>query len=89
MAQESLEQFRAWIAEQGLDAFYVSQPQNCSYLTGWLNDDEEACSALVSAKQQILLTNALYKEVATNEASGWEVVTPEARKYEAIRADGA
>ncbi len=87
MAQESLAQFRAWIAEQGLDAFYVSQPQNCSYLTGWLNDDEEACSALVSAGQQILLTNALYKEVATGEASGWEVVVPEARKYEAAIAE--
>jgi Xaa-Pro aminopeptidase len=87
MAQESVQKFRSWIAEQGLDAFYVSQPQNCSYLTGWLNDDEEACSLLVSAQQQILLTNPLYREVATGEASGWEVVIPEGRKYAAPIAE--
>ncbi|GLV57039.1 peptidase M24 [Dictyobacter sp. S3.2.2.5] len=81
MSQESVQQFRAWIAEQGLDAFYITHPQNASYLSGWLNDEEGSGSVIVSAQQQILLTNLLYGEVATREAAGWHVVIPPGRNY--------
>ena len=36
MSQETIKQLRAWIAEQGLDAFLITQPQNRSYVSGWL-----------------------------------------------------
>ncbi|GCE17424.1 M24 family metallopeptidase [Dictyobacter kobayashii] len=81
MSQESIQKFRTWIAEQGLDAFYVTQPQSASYLSGWLNDEEGAGSVVVSAQQQILLTNPLYSEVAAREAAGWNVVIPAGRNY--------
>ena len=74
MSQETVNQFRTWLAEQGLDAFVITQPQNRSYLSGWLNDDTEGTSLLmVSQQEQILLTNSLFMEAATQEAVGWEV----------------
>lgn len=77
-----LNQLRTWMAEQGLDAFLVTQPQNRSYLSGWLNDDDEGAGMLLlGQQQQVLLTNPLYKEAAENEAGGWQVIIPEGREY--------
>jgi len=87
MSQESIQLFRNWIAEQGLDAFYVTQPQNASYLSGWLNDEAGAIAVLVSAEQQVVFTNLLYAEVAQKTAIGWEVQTPSARDYSVAIAD--
>jgi Xaa-Pro aminopeptidase len=78
-----INQLRTWIAEQGLDAFIVSQPHNRSYLTGWFNEDTEGSGyALVDQQAQIVLTNTLYKEVAEREAAGWQVLIPEGEKRE-------
>ncbi len=85
MSQERMNQLRSWMVEQGIDAFLVTQPQNRSYLSGWLNDDTEgAGSLLIGQQQQILLTNPLYAEVAEHEATGWNVIVPPAREYEAV-----
>ncbi len=82
MSQDIINQLRKWIIEQGLDAFLVTQPQNRSYLSGWLNDDTEGAGLLlVGLSEKLLLTNPLYKEVAENEASGWRVIVPETRDY--------
>src|SRR5262249_52371063 len=82
MTQESLRQLRTWMAEQGLDAFMVSQPQNRSYVSGWLNDDAESGGLLlVGQQQQLLFTTPLYKEVAENQAHGWQINLPTAREY--------
>ena len=81
MNQERLDQFRAWIAEQGLDAFLVTQPQNCTYLTGWLNDEEGVALLLVGKQEQILLTNPLYAEIAARDAIGWEIIVPAGHEY--------
>src|SRR5258708_27041992 len=82
MSQEPIKQLRTWIAEQALDAFLVTQPQNRSYLSGWLNDDiEGAGMLLVGQQEQLLLTNPLYKEAAENEAAGWQVIVVEGREY--------
>jgi Xaa-Pro aminopeptidase len=82
MSQESINSLRAWIAEQGLDAFMVSQPQNRSYLSGWLSDDEEAAGLLlVSQQQQIAVTSTLFQEVAKREAVGWQVTVPASREF--------
>ncbi len=90
MSQQSLNQLRTWIAAQGLDAFLVTQPQNRSYLSGWLNDDVEGAGMLlVGQQQQLLLTNPLYKEFAEKEATGWQVLVPEARDYIPIIVEAA
>src|SRR5260370_40631920 len=82
MSQDIINQLRLWITEQGLDAFMVTQPQNRSYLSGWLNDDVEGAGLLlVGQQQQVLLTNTLYREVAENEAKGWQVIVPTSREY--------
>ena len=71
MSSQPLNQLRSWLASQGLDAFLVTQPQNRSYLSGWLNDDVEGAGMLlVGQQQQLLLTNPLYKEIAEKEATG-------------------
>lgn len=82
MSQETLQRLRAWLAEQGLDAYLVTQPQNRSYLSGWLNDDTEGAGMLlVGREKQVLLTNPLYEEVTKREAPGWEIVVPPSREY--------
>ena len=82
MSQETISQLRTWMVEQGLDAFMVTQPQNRSYLSGWLNDDVEGAGLLLVGKQQqILFTNPLYKEVAENEAKGWQVTVLSSYEY--------
>lgn len=82
MSQDTINQLRSWMTEQGLDAFMITQPQNRSYLSGWLNDDVEGAGLLlVGQEQQVLLTNTLYKEVAENEATGWQVIVPTSREY--------
>src|SRR5579859_2835011 len=82
MNQETISQLRTWMVEQGLDAFMVTQPQNRSYLSGWLNDDVEGAGLLLVGKQQqILFTNQLYREVAENEAKGWQVTVPSSYEY--------
>src|SRR6266566_7043657 len=88
MNQDPTNQLRRWINEQGLDAFLVIQPQNRSYLSGWLNDDIEGAGLLlVGQQQQVLLTNPLYKEVAENEAAGWQVIVPSSRDYAPVIAE--
>lgn len=90
MSQEAINQLRTWMTTQSLDAFLISQPQNRSYLSGWLNDDTEGAGVLlVGAQDQVLLTNPLYAEAAQKEATGWEVVTPTARQYATAIADEA
>lgn len=82
MKQASIEKFRQWLAEQNLDAFLISQPQNRSYLSDWLNDDVEGAGVLLVSQQQLLLlTNPLYAEVAAKDADGWEVLIPASRQY--------
>jgi Xaa-Pro aminopeptidase len=88
MNQDPTNHLQRWINEQGLDAFLVIQPQNRSYLSGWLNDDTEGAGLLlVGLKQQIVLTNPLYKEIAEKEATGWEVIVPSIRDYAPTMAE--
>src|SRR6266702_3404104 len=82
MSQDTISQIRRWISEHELDVFLVAQPQNRSYLSGWLNDDTEGSGfLLVSQQEQIILTNTLYKEVAAKEAVDCEVTTPASYEY--------
>lgn len=86
--ENALIALRAWMSEHNLDAFLVTQPQNRSYLSGWLNDDTEGAGMLlVGQSRQYVLTSTLYKEAVEKEAAGWEVVVPEAREYASAIVD--
>jgi Xaa-Pro aminopeptidase len=88
MSQETIQQVRGWLQEQGLDALLVTQPQNRSYLSGWLNDDVEGAGILlVGREKQVLLTKSLYQEAAANQAAGWEIVIPSSYEYEPALAE--
>lgn len=76
MNQESINKVRAWMAEQGINAFLVTQPHNRTYLSGWSEDEPEAGMLLIGQHHQFLLTSPLYSEVTSREATGWEVVVP-------------
>lgn len=80
MAQTALSQLRIWMTEQGIDALFVTQPHNRSYLSGWLEDEAESGSLLVGQQQQIVLSNQLYAEVAERDAKGWRVIVPPPRE---------
>jgi Xaa-Pro aminopeptidase len=86
MSQESIQKLRLWIHEQGLDAFLISQPQNRSYLSGWVEDEPEAGSLLVGPEQLFLLTNPLYEEIAKHEAPDWDIIVPPVREYTSMLA---
>ncbi len=84
MSQKTLQQLRDWLTAEGLDAYLVTQPQNRSYLSGWLNDDTEGAGMLlVSRERQVLLTNPLYLETTSKEANGWEIHVLPGREYAA------
>lgn len=86
MNQETINLLRAWMTEQELDAFLVTQPQNRSYLSEWLSDEAGAGLLLIGHQDLILMTNSLYKEIAEREAVGWQVQVPTSRQYAAAIA---
>ena len=76
MTQKSINKVRVWMAEQGVDAFLVTQPYNRTYLSGWFEDEPGAGMLLIGQGHQFLLTSPLYSEVTSRDAAGWEVVMP-------------
>jgi len=76
MTQENIGKVRAWMAEQGIDAFLVTQPHNRTYLSGWFEDEAGAGILLIGQRHQFLLTSPLYSEVVSHDAAGWEVIVP-------------
>src|SRR5215471_8805862 len=88
MKHDSTSHLQSWIAQHGLDAFLVAQPQNRSYLSGWFNEDIEGAGfLLVGENKLVILTNTLYKEMAEKEAPGWTVIVPMARGYAPVIAE--
>ncbi len=83
MMQEIMSKVCLWIAEQGVDAVLVSEPHNRSYLSGWLEDEAEAGLLLIGQEHQFVLTSPLYFQVASHDATGWQVLVspPPERDY--------
>jgi Xaa-Pro aminopeptidase len=65
-----LPKLRKSIAEKGLDALLISQPENLRYLSGFTGSGW----LLVSARKAILVLDFLYVEQAKGEAPGFEIV---------------
>jgi Xaa-Pro aminopeptidase len=87
MSLDRAEAVRSWLQEQELDACLIAQPQNRSYLSGWLCDDEGAGWLLIGREQRVLLTSALYREAAEKEATGWRVLVPPRLEYSEALAE--
>src|SRR6267154_2760947 len=95
MSQDAINQLRSWITEQGLDAFMVTQPQNRSYLSGWLNDDIEGAENEAKGWQVIVPASREYVPaiVTLAQEQGWKQIGFEAMaltygEYEKFRNAG-
>jgi len=67
---QRLEKLRTSIAEQGLDAVLVSQPENIRYLSGFTGSSGWL---LISPTKAILATDFRYTEQAKRESTGFEI----------------
>jgi len=65
-----LTKLRQVLAEQGLDALLISQPENRRYLTGFTGS---AGLLLVTASRAVLATDFRYYERVAREAPNWEL----------------
>ena len=72
-----LERLRGIMAQQGLDAFFVTVPENRYYLSGFEAEDllltESSGYLLITQSAQYLLTDPRYEEAAKQEAPGFQV----------------
>ena len=66
-----LQKLRQSLAQQGLDAFLVSQAENRRYLSGFTGS---AGALLISASDAFLTVDFRYLEQAKRETSGFEVI---------------
>jgi Xaa-Pro aminopeptidase len=65
-----LQKLRTEIAEEGLDALLISQPENCRYLSGFTGEGY----LFISNKQAILATDFRYTEQAKNETQIFDII---------------
>ena len=65
-----LRKLRTSIAEKGLDALLLSQPENLRYLSGFTGSGW----LLISGRNAILATDFLYVEQAKGESPGFEII---------------
>ena len=76
---ERLSLVRKKLTEHKLDAFWILQPDNRRYLSGFKAADgqltESSGSLLISKKKALLLTGPIYAEEAQKEAGNFQVIT--------------
>ena len=70
MGINRLQKLRPLIAQEGLDALLVSQPENCRYLSDFTGEGY----LLISDSHTLLATDSRYIEQAREEAPGFEII---------------
>ncbi len=70
MGINRLRKLRPLIVEKGSDAFLVSQPENCRYLSGFTGEGY----LLISGSHVLLATDSRYTEQAKEETPGFEII---------------
>lgn len=71
-----IDKLRAWLAEQGAEAAYVSDPVSIAYLTGFRTDPHERLMGLgISGGRALLIVPGLERESAEAAAEGVEVLS--------------
>ena len=67
-----LSKLREKIAAAGLDAMFITQPQNTRYLSGFTGG--EGVVLVVTPQETIAVSGFIYREQIQREAPGWELV---------------
>ncbi len=68
---QRLQKLRQKLAEKELDAIFISQPENCRYLSGFTGS---AGTLLISQDSAILATDFRYLEQARGQATNFEIL---------------
>jgi Xaa-Pro aminopeptidase len=80
-SNERLKRLRGLMKARGINAFLITDPVNVEYVSGFTGGDSYA---FILPKEQYLLTDGRYTEMAEEEAGGFEVLTRKMRLTELI-----
>jgi len=62
------------LAERGLNAILLTQPENCRYISGFTGSSGPAATLLVSQDSAVLATDFIHFEQAKQEAPDFDVI---------------
>ena len=72
---QRLQRFRRQLAEKGLSAVLLTQPENCRYISGFTGSSGPAATLLISQDSAVLATDFIHFEQARQEAPEFDVIT--------------
>jgi Xaa-Pro aminopeptidase len=72
---QRLQRLRQQLAEKGLNAILVTQPENCRYISGFTGSSGPAATLLISQDSAVLATDFIHFEQAEQEATDFDVIT--------------
>lgn len=72
---QRLQRLRQQLAEKGLNAILLTQPENCRYISGFTGSSGPAATLLISQDSAVLATDFIHFEQAKQEASDFDVIT--------------
>ncbi|MDM7999080.1 MAG: aminopeptidase P family N-terminal domain-containing protein, partial [Dehalococcoidia bacterium] len=71
---QRLERLRQLLAEKGLDAILLTQPEDCRYVSGFTGSGGWSGTLLISHDTSVLATDFIHLEQARQEAPDFGVV---------------
>ena len=72
---QRLQRLRQQLAEKGLNAILVTQPENCRYISGFTGSSGPAATLLISQDSAVLATDFIHFEQAKQEAPDFDAIT--------------
>jgi Xaa-Pro aminopeptidase len=72
---QRLQRLRQQLAEKGLNAILLTQPENCRYISGFTGSSGPAGTLLISQDSAVLATDFIHFEQAKQEAPDFDVIT--------------
>jgi len=82
MKNERLRKLRELMRKRGINAFLITDPINVEYISGFTGGDSYA---FILPRDQYILTDGRYTEMAQEEAPGFEVLTRKLKMAEVIQ----
>lgn len=82
MRDRKISRLRSLFSRSGIEAFFVSNPNNVFYLSGF---DGTEGSLLISQDEQYLITDFRYIDQAREEAPDWQIVRREKSMTDALK----
>jgi Xaa-Pro aminopeptidase len=71
---QRLERLRQQLAEKGLNAILLMQPENCRYISGFTGSSGPTATLLVSQDSAVLATDFIHFEQAKQEAPDFDII---------------